>query len=192
MRDVIATNRLNLVPGTADLLRVALFDPRSLGLALRARIPSSWPPDDLDPFVLELLLSRVLEDPPSVNWLLYFVVLRTDERAPRGETPSAVIGTAGYKGPPSRSGSVEIGYGIVEEFRGRGYASEAVEALVHRAFRDPRVERVVAETFPNRPASLAVLAKCDFRPVGPGSAPGTLRFERSRADRPVARPLRRG
>jgi RimJ/RimL family protein N-acetyltransferase len=191
MPDVIATRRLNLVPGTAELLRVALFDPRSLGLALRARVPRTWPPGELDPFFLELILSRVLADPSAVTWLLYFVVLRADEQAARGEAPSAVIGTAGYKGPPSRSGSVEIGYGIVEEFQGRGYASEAMEALVQLAFRDSRVERIAAETFPNRPASLAVLAKCDFRPVGRGSAPGTLRFERSRADRPVAGPLHR-
>ena len=40
------------------------------------------------------------------------------------------IGTAGFKGPPDGADTVEIAYGIVPAFKGRGYATEAAGALV--------------------------------------------------------------
>ena len=91
-----------------------------------------------------------------------------------------MIGSAGYKGPPTQDGTVEIGYDIVSDHRRRGYASESVRALVSRAFEQPRVRRVIAETLPELIGSIGVLRKCGFEPVGEGSEPGVIRFELTR------------
>jgi RimJ/RimL family protein N-acetyltransferase len=40
------------------------------------------------------------------------------------------IGGVGFKGPAGENGSVSIGYGLIASARGRGYASEAVRALL--------------------------------------------------------------
>lgn len=44
-----------------------------------------------------------------------------------------VIGGIGFHGPPGSDGVVTVGYGLVPGFRGRGYASESLRALVARA-----------------------------------------------------------
>lgn len=63
-------------------------------------------------------------------------------------------------------GSVEIGYGILTEYQGRGYATEAVGASVEWALTQPGVNRVEAETDPDNRASQRVLEKCGFRATG--------------------------
>ena len=50
------------------------------------------------------------------------------------------VGGIGIFGPPE-DGRVEIGYGIVESRRGRGYATEAARALVQHALGLPRCRR---------------------------------------------------
>lgn len=77
-----------------------------------------------------------------------------------------VIGTAGFKGPPDEDGVVEIAYGVVPSYEGRGYATEAAGALVRFAADDERVRRVRAHTLPDANASTRVLTKCGFVRVG--------------------------
>lgn len=71
------------------------------------------------------------------------------------------VGDLCFKGL-SEDGAAEIGYGIEEEQQGRGYATEAVKALVDWAFRQPGVTRVEAEAEEDNAASLRVLEKCGF------------------------------
>lgn len=77
-----------------------------------------------------------------------------------------LVGTCGYKGPPDGTGEVEIGYSVIEPRRRRGYASAAVQLLVRRAFADPRVGSVCAETMPSLLSSQAVLTRCGFALLG--------------------------
>jgi RimJ/RimL family protein N-acetyltransferase len=77
-----------------------------------------------------------------------------------------VIGSAGFKGAPDEDGMVEIGYGIVPGFRGRGYATEAAAALVAFARESGRARLLRAHTLPTNPASMRVLEKCGFLSVG--------------------------
>ena len=90
------------------------------------------------------------------------------------------MGAGGYKGPPATDGSVEIGYSILPEYQQRGFATEAVEALVTRAFENPDVTRVTAETLPDLSPSIGVLEKTGFELLGEGSEPGVIRYGRER------------
>ncbi len=72
-----------------------------------------------------------------------------------------LIGGVGFKGWPSDDGIVEIGYGLVESARGRGLATEAVQALVTHAFARG-VSAVIAETDVDNSASAGVLRRCGF------------------------------
>ena len=67
------------------------------------------------------------------------------------------------------------------EAQGQGYATEATRALVTRAFADPRVTRVQAETYPDRVPSIRVLENAGFSAVPTSSEPGVLRYEIARA-----------
>jgi RimJ/RimL family protein N-acetyltransferase len=62
--------------------------------------------------------------------------------------------------------TVEIGYAVVASCWGRGYATDAVRALVDRARDVPAIERIVANTPLDRPASGRVLEKAGFAFMG--------------------------
>lgn len=78
----------------------------------------------------------------------------------------ASIGDLCFKGP-ARDSAVEIGYGILPEFEGNGYMTEAVQAMTRWAF-DRSVVFVEAETEPENKASQRILEKCGFIPDGQG------------------------
>lgn len=166
----IVTARLDLVPATAIQLRAALAGREPLAHALGASVPATWPPDFLDDAALEFTLARCEEDPALACWWMYFALIR-------GPGARALVGSVGFKGPPSMDGTVEVGYGIVSDQRRRGFATEATLGLVAHAIAHPGVRRVIAETLPALTASIGVLRKCGFHPAEAGSEPGVLRFE---------------
>ena len=79
---------------------------------------------------------------------------------------NTVVGSAGFKGPPEADGVVEISYGVNPEHQGKGYATEAAQALTAYAFGSGKVRLVRAHTRPEPNASTRVLTKCGFRRVG--------------------------
>src|SRR2546422_11732110 len=84
----------------------------------------------------------------------------------------SVIGSAGFKGPPDSTGIVEVAYGIVPSFQGRGYATEAAAALVAFAFASGRVRLVVAHACPEANPPTRRVPKCSFPLVGLAVDPG--------------------
>ncbi len=93
------------------------------------------------------------DHPDELGWWAYLVVHRHDAR---------LIGTCGYKGPPTPDGDVEIGYEIADDYQGRGLATEVAAALITRAFAHASVSQVLAHTLPEENASVAVLRKLGF------------------------------
>ena len=59
-------------------------------------------------------------------------------------------------------GAWELSYGFRRDRWGRGYASEAAQAVVRYGFETMRVARIVADVDPTNPASSRVLEKCAF------------------------------
>ena len=167
---MIPTERLRLIPATPALIEIALESDDALGEALAARVPDTWPPEFIDERALLYTREKLEGGPEQAGWWMHFVVLVSD--------PAKLIGTAGYKGPPT-DGTVEVGYGIVADHQRRGYATEATRALIERASAHPEVRRVIAETLPELTPSIRVLEKLGFVPAGDGSQPGVIRFERA-------------
>lgn len=79
----------------------------------------------------------------------------------------AFIGDLCFKGP-AQNHAVEVGYGILKEYEGNGYTTEALQAMIQWAFRQPDVAFVEAETDPENKASQRILEKCGFQPDGTG------------------------
>ena len=75
------------------------------------------------------------------------------------------IGELCFKGL-DENGVAEIGYGISEYYQNQGFASEAVQAVVTWAFREPIVTAIEAEADANNMPSQRVLEKCGFEPNG--------------------------
>lgn len=75
------------------------------------------------------------------------------------------IGDVCFKGLSS-GGSVEIGYGLLPEFWGNGYATEAVMAMTEWASKQPGVKFIEAEAEDSNIASKRVLEKAGYVPTG--------------------------
>jgi ribosomal-protein-alanine N-acetyltransferase len=73
-----------------------------------------------------------------------------------------VIGDVGFLGPPGEDGSIEIGYGVIPSYRGRGIATEAVRALAHWGLNQPAVLSIVARCEPGNGPSIGVLTRVGF------------------------------
>jgi RimJ/RimL family protein N-acetyltransferase len=174
---VIETTRMLLIPATLESLRTELERPGELAHVLRMEVSAEWPSELYDRDPIEFMIRRLETAPDEAPWWLYYFAVR----GPDGSAAKA-IGCGGYKGPPSETGVVEIGYSVVAQERRMGYATEAAEALVRNAFADDRVERVIAETLPDLIASIGVLEKCGFRFAGAGSEEGVIRYELARSD----------
>jgi RimJ/RimL family protein N-acetyltransferase len=79
------------------------------------------------------------------------------ERASR-----SAIGSIGFYGPPDEEGQVMIGYGLVEQYRGRGLGTEALAALIAYCHTRPEVRTILADTEVENKVSQRVLEKCGF------------------------------
>jgi RimJ/RimL family protein N-acetyltransferase len=179
----ITTGRLELIAGTGELFRVRVDDRKFLSRQLGARVPDDWPPPLFDQDAMDWMAKYLQENEGASEWGFYFVIVpaRGDNEEP------TVIGGVGFKGIPTDEGTVEIGYSMLPEFQGAGYATEAAGALVHRAFSRAQVKRIIAETYPELRASIRVLEKNNFRFIGDGSEERVILFALTRAEYEAAR-----
>ncbi|GGN95086.1 MULTISPECIES: GNAT family N-acetyltransferase [Haloarcula] len=65
-----------------------------------------------------------------------------------------------------RSGHAELGYWLVPEAQGQGYATEAVDRCLQFAFGDQRLHKVIARIFAANGPSRRVVERFDFREEG--------------------------
>ncbi len=102
------------------------------------------------------MLEGCLRHPGQWDWYAIWMIEKRD---------GTHIGDLCFKGL-REDGAVEIGYGILEEYQGQGYATEAVRAACRWALGHAEVKTLEAETEAGNLASQRVLEKCGFRPDG--------------------------
>lgn len=76
------------------------------------------------------------------------------------------VGTAILIDVFQEAGNGEIGYWIVPEKQGNGYATEAAELVAKHAFHDRGLHKVIARTFADNEPSQRVLEKLGFEQEG--------------------------
>lgn len=167
----LRTERLCLVPGTAALARAELEDPVRFGRLLGARVPSAWPPPLNDEGSMTWFTEYLEAHPDAVGWAAWYFLLSD---AAGGRT---AVGSGGFKGSPDATGTVEVGYSILEQHQRQGLAPEGVSALITWAFSHDAVRRIIAQTMPDLRPSIRVLEKCGFSYVGQGLEDGAIMYE---------------
>ena len=145
----IRTNRLALVPLSPAFLDALLGGRRDdAEAAFGLELPPDWP-DRHDRGFLELRRNQARADAAREEWLPRAIAL---ERR--------MVGHIGFHGPPgvngpSRPNALEVGYTVFEPFRRRGYATEAVAALLAWARDRHGIHDFVASVGPQNVPSLA-------------------------------------
>lgn len=140
---------LSIVALSAAQLASLLADPTRLGDLPVA--DGAAPPE----FLLQAALEALRRPAPADLALFAFI----------SASPAQIVGSAMLKRRPE-TGRIEIGYGVAESARGKGVATAAVRQLMTRAFADPGVSEVYAETAVDNLASRRVVEKAGFQHIG--------------------------
>ena len=165
---VLESRRLTLVAASPELVGADLAGAPAFSAALDADVPPEWPPRLFGGSVMRAVQAQLL-NPAEHGWSVWYLL---DAES----TPPAVVGMCQFKGRPDAAGSVEISYAVLDRYRGRGYATEAVARLVEWAFGHQNVLQVTAETLPHLRSSIRVLEKVGMALTGAGSEQGVVRY----------------
>ena len=142
------TKRLTLRPGwPEDAPALARAIGHESVVATLARAPWPYTLGDAEAF---LAAPRGPHDP-------HFLIETIESGAPR------LVGGIGIR---VADDAHELGYWLAPEAWGRGYATEAGQAVIAMARHALGIRRLTASHFVDNPASGRVLAKLGFRPTG--------------------------
>jgi RimJ/RimL family protein N-acetyltransferase len=149
---VLETERLILrAPRLGDAKAVATLANDVRIAENTARIPHPYRKGDADDFILSA--NRGSET-------TFVITMRN------GQGHSQVMGACGFtqvdRHPP------EVGYWLGAKFWGKGYATEAVRAVIDHVFTDLDCEAIHSAARVTNPASRRVLEKCGFQWTGAG------------------------
>jgi len=113
-------------------------------------LPSSGCPSSDTSNIIPMYIEELKNDSSLSGWGIWLIINVSD---------SHIIGDLGFKGKPDKNGVVEIGYGVVDDYRRKGYGYEAVKALTNRAFEKQAVIKIVAECEKDNVPSIAILRR---------------------------------
>jgi ribosomal-protein-alanine N-acetyltransferase len=168
----VLTSRLRLHALSLEEARLALRGDRAeLSERIGATVPAAWPGPDLAEG-LPIIARHMAQIAGDERWVWMMTELAS----------TTAIGDIGFHGPVMGATSVELGYSILPDYRGRGYATEAASELVDWAFAQPGVERVIVKIAPGNAQSLRVAAKLGMRETV-SDEPEYRCFEQLRAHR---------
>jgi len=144
---------VRLIAATVPLLEAWRDDQGAFSELIGSPVPEGWPefPEAI-PATLEYLRTAGDDDR---QWSMQFFVESASGR---------LIGSGGYAAPPEDR-TVEIGYEIAPEFRGRGLGVASARALVERAVASGHVDSVIAHTLAGPNPSTGVLVSLGFEHV---------------------------
>lgn len=153
--DLVRTERLVLHPLPLPVLDAVLSGDLD---AARALVPYDITETTFaeDEYVLGLRQAQLRADPGELPWLYRAAVLSGTRQ---------VVARGGFHAPPDDEGSVEIGYSVQPDQRGRGLATELARGLLGWAAAQGAA-RCVASVRPDNAASLVVVDRLGFVRTG--------------------------
>jgi ribosomal-protein-alanine N-acetyltransferase len=159
VHDVIRTSRLELHLLTlAELDAVAAGEAAGLGARIDAVVSSEWADEVRG--LATYRAAQLRDRPGDEPWLLRAIV-----SAMAGQ-PRRAIGYLNFHAAPDERGMVEIGYTLLPEARGQGYAIEAVRGAFEWATREFGIRHFRASVAPGNERSENLIRKLGFMQTG--------------------------
>ncbi|WP_257130923.1 GNAT family N-acetyltransferase [Bacillus pseudomycoides] len=138
----IETKRLKMIPFTLELVEATIKGREELQEIIPYKISLEWPmPDYKD--ILPWVAEGLRENPKQSKWS-GLIIHKED---------NIIIGEMGCKGAPDSTGTVEIGYSIVSNYQGNGYATEMARAFVKWLQQTEEVQTIQADCLTSNAAS---------------------------------------
>ena len=148
----LETERLLLVPFTVTICREVLNHNFTSLNKMGFKQGISWPDADVMETLPKIINNLTLAGHATgfESWM----IIKRDS--------NEIIGDLGFKGFNYTAQNIDIGYGLIAEERGKGYAEEATKALIEWAFSHARVKEITAQCLANNMASIKLLQKLKF------------------------------
>ena len=149
---------MRLIAPSLDCLRLLVAGKlaaagRGLGVTFQNAI---WPDDAEMREGLAVHLGACEQNPRDLLWRVYVIADEFD----------AIVGHAGFKGGPGRTGELEIYWCVEPRWRGRGIAKASAASLCAHAFANGAVTAVTATIAPQNVPSQHVATALGMQPVG--------------------------
>ncbi len=129
-----------------------------------------WPPAPFEPGAFAWAEQNLAHDPEGQGWYGWVLLANEGERA-----PPRLVGIAALIERPDEDGDVELAFGLLPEFRGRGYGGETIRALATWGFANG-AKRVIAHLDAEDLNAAHTLAKQGFTDTREPSYPGVSRW----------------
>ncbi|WP_432703049.1 GNAT family N-acetyltransferase [Lysinibacillus sphaericus] len=146
----LKTERLRILPLSADNLRLLIENPKKLELQLSLNESGRFLTMELQQ-AMEIRLSKLLRDKENYIWYTNWVIV--------SHSLNCSVGGIMLKGLPNNHGEVIIGYYTLPEYQGNGYMTEAIGTMKNWLLNQPNVKFVIADTEKDNIASHRVLEK---------------------------------
>lgn len=166
----VYAKRLVMIPVNLKAAEYFLAEDFSILQRLKLKKSSGWPRNDTKD-ALSFMVSDLKKQCYTTGFEIWIIVLKNTR---------TIIGDIGFKGPPNFLGEVEIGYGIVDEERKKGFCYEACCAMVDWAFTNPEVMTVRAECEITNEGSIKILKKVSMVEIDRNE--NFIFFQRTRED----------
>jgi len=160
--NTLKSNRLELVSMGPELLKALLAgDDEQFSQKSGFNKPADL---IFSTALLQMRLEQMEANPDTQPWLLRAIGIR------HSHTVCGHIGFHSEPGPEDlqdvAADGVEMGYGIGENFRGKGYAKEAAYSLMRWAHERRQQRCFVLSIAPNNEASLTMARSMGFKEMG--------------------------
>ncbi len=151
----IITDRLVIIPMTYSMVGSVIRGHYSVMEKLGIHLNGKWPLQD----TLDILyfINDNMDKNDQISGFDVWMIVKKDDMT--------IIGDAGFKGEPDEKGEIEIGFGLVEDERRKGYAYEAVNALIEWASQNSAVRVIKADCLIDNIGSINILKKCEMREI---------------------------
>lgn len=152
----LQTKRLKIIALATEQMKLLCEEQSELYKALGLSGGSTDGDEHLREAYREMYAQCLAHEADYLWYTNWQIVLKSENRS---------IGSIGFLGVPNDKYEVEVGYGIDGEYRGQGYAAEALAAVCEWAFSNGAYY-VQACTEKDNEASQKVLQKCSFAAAG--------------------------
>ena len=173
---ILTANRIALLALDHELAALQASSRAAFFNAIAVTHEPIWPPAPFEPGAFQWAEQHLAHDPEGQGWYGWALLANEGERA-----PPRLVGIAALSGRPDEdTGDVELAFGLLPEFRGRGYGSETIRTLATWAFANG-AKRVIAHLDAEDVNAAHTLAKNGFADTGEPPYPGVARWALSAA-----------
>lgn len=166
---MIETDRLSIKPLSYNELIKHIKSPNDLADDLGLTPSISLIDKETQEAILNDLLPNLSDLTKDPLFYTMWIVIEKDEKA--------IIGGICFHGEPDNNGEVEIGYGIDNDYRNKGYMTETIAGLIHWAKNRNEIKTIKALTDKSNLPSLQVLKKNNFKISEQDENTFTMKYE---------------